>query len=128
MYLEMFEDIKSRLETIPGLTTYIGRSKSSPTNPLAVIIPSKMDPTNNREVYPTMKAAMSLSVIVYADTFEELLNLIETIEDALDISKKIPQTMYFLYEGFIIGAEEQGVNARVAQLNFSIEFVKRMKE
>lgn len=88
MLVTILEKIKERLDTVSGLTVlYDVKQSEKAKRPLAVINFESQSP--NSKTRSRFQVSLSLTIELVHNTLFDLLNLIEAVETALQLSKEL---------------------------------------
>ncbi len=124
MYSEILSDIINRLEVIEDLTVTFRQRNLDGQLPICMIAPKAFNVTDSKAV-TDLVGTLDFSVTVYADSFPELLALIERIETSIQLDSGIPNTIKLTYKGFRV-AETESVSDRIepCEMLFSAELCR----
>ncbi|MEI2780942.1 MAG: hypothetical protein V9H25_06625 [Candidatus Competibacter sp.] len=124
MYSEILSDIINRLEVIEDLTVLFRQRNIDSDLPVAMLAPKTFNITDSKAV-TDLVGSFEFSITVYADSFPELLALIERIETSIQLDESIPNTIKLSYKGFRV-AETESVSDRIepCEMLFSAELCR----
>lgn len=126
MYSEILSNIIERLEQIEELTVLFRRRNVDGPVPLAMIAPASFSVTGER-VRTNIKGNLDFVITLYAESFPELLALIERVESAVIRNEKPPKTISLEYQGFRLAqTEDPSTNIEPAELRFQISLIRNL--
>lgn len=128
IYRQVLEEVISRLDEIEELTVLFRRKNIDGTLPIAMIAPASFTITDDKGV-TDLQGDFGFTVTLYADSFPDLLDLVEQIEEKIRLDADIPKTVSLKYKGFRVAQTESTTdNIEPAELQFTINLVRNLDE
>lgn len=127
MLANILTEIMTRLDTVDDLLVVSDvRQVQKPSLPIAVVdLKSQRPENNNYKNSKSYKAILNIQIDLVHSTYNDLLQLIEDAEDALDISEKISGTIDLDYNGWNKEDSVLGSDVHGARLSLVVNYVRK---
>lgn len=124
-YQSIIDDITARLEFSNDVRVFLRRPFSDDEDiPAIFIIPTSFSISDDNGI--KVKGPMSIELLVYSPTFEDLLHLITATEKALGFLTRVPNSVGKIdYKGWRL-ADKQAISfkAEAAQLSIQVNLIR----
>lgn len=126
MYRDVIETIQNRLQQIPEVSVVFRASDIDSTLPVIILAPREFSVQTDMG-RSDVGGDFIVSVMVYAETYQDLLALIESVETTIDLDMDIPSIARLRYRGFrLTPVENPTTPIEPAEMTYVVELCRTL--